>query len=93
MGLDLRDRFEDKGVKDVVEQFNKIQQGIDESEEKYAARFKVLKSLILLENASYTENYFIFSFVSGLLESYKPTIKFFKPKSLKEAIESVRIKE
>ncbi|XP_071926216.1 uncharacterized protein [Coffea arabica] len=78
-------RFTDSICKDVVEEFNKLQQ--DGSVEEYQEKFEELKSLMLIKNRNLDENYFISSFISGLYEEIKPMIRMLKPDTLTETFE------
>ncbi|XP_027088762.1 uncharacterized protein [Coffea arabica] len=78
-------RFNDRSCKDIVEEFNKLQQlG---NMEDYQEKFEELKALMLIKNRNLDENYFISSFISGLKEEIKPMIKMLKPVTLTEAFE------
>ncbi|XP_071917152.1 uncharacterized protein [Coffea arabica] len=76
-------RFNDRTCRDIVEEFNKLQQ-IGNVEE-YQEKFEELKALMMIKNQNLDENYFIFSFISGLKEEIKPMIKMLKPATLAEA--------
>lgn len=49
----------------------------------YVEKFEVLRAFMMLMNlGSYSDEYFIASFISGLIEELQPLITFHKPKSL-----------
>ncbi|XP_027150544.1 uncharacterized protein LOC113750800 [Coffea eugenioides] len=78
-------RFNDRSCRDVVEEFNKLQQvgNVDD----YPEKFEELKPLMMIKNQNLDENYFIFSFISGLKEEIKPMARMLKPATLFEAFE------
>ncbi|XP_027062727.1 uncharacterized protein [Coffea arabica] len=78
-------RFNDQTCKDIVEEFNKLQQvgTIDD----YQERFEELKPLMMIKNRNLDENYFISSFISGLKEEIKLVVRMLKPTTLSEAFE------
>ncbi|XP_027081018.1 uncharacterized protein [Coffea arabica] len=78
-------RFNDRTCKDIVEEFNKLQQvgSIDD----YQERFEELKPLMMIKNRNLYENYFISSFISGLKKEIKPVVRLLKPATLSEAFE------
>ncbi|XP_027124419.1 uncharacterized protein [Coffea arabica] len=78
-------RFTDSICKDIVEEFNKLQQG--GSVREYQEQFEELKPLMLIKNRNLDENYFISSFISGLKEEIKPMLRMLKPATLTEAFE------
>nr|XP_027123207.1 uncharacterized protein LOC113739959 [Coffea arabica] len=78
-------RFNDRSCKDIVEEFNKLQQV--GSIEDYQERFEELKPLMMIKNRNLDENYFISSFISGLKEEIKPVVRMLKPATLSEAFE------
>nr|XP_027081138.1 uncharacterized protein LOC113703854 [Coffea arabica] len=78
-------RFNDRTCRDIVEEFNKLQQ-IGNVEE-YQEKFEELKALMMMTNRNMDETYFISSFISGLKEEIKPMIKMLKPATLAEAFE------
>ena len=68
-------RFGKKGMTDIVEEFNKLRQG--GLVQAYRQRFEELKALMLISNLILTKGYFMSSFISGLNEEIRPTIKMF----------------
>ena len=48
---------------------------------------------MLLANPTLTEGYFVSSFISGLNEEVRPTIKIFQPKTVQQAVECVKLQE
>ena len=69
----LSERFAEKGTRDVVEDFNKLQQS--GTVEDYQEKFEELKSLMLVKNPHLSESYFVSSFISGLREEIKTMVK------------------
>jgi len=63
---------------DVVEEFNKLRQG--GSVQAYQQRFEELKALMLISNPTFSKEYFVSSFISGLNEEIRPTVKMFQPR-------------
>lgn len=88
---DLVKRFGEKGGRDEVEEFNKLQQ-VD-SVARYQEEFESLRSLLLAKNPCLTEQYFVSSFISGLKEELKPMVRLMKPPSLLEAFEVAQLQE
>ncbi|XP_027150132.1 uncharacterized protein LOC113750340 [Coffea eugenioides] len=78
-------RFNENGYKDIIEEFNKLQQ--EGSVEEYQERFEELKPLMLARNSNLDESYFTSSFISGLKEEIKPMVKMLRPTTLSEAFE------
>ena len=76
----LCERFGEKGMLDVVEEFNKLRQG--ESMQAYQQRFEEPKALTLISNPTLTEGNFKSSFISSLNEEIHPTVKMFQPKTV-----------
>ena len=70
-------RFNDQNCRDVVEEFNKLQQ--EGNVEDYQEKFEELKSLMMIKNQSLDENYFISSFINGLKEEIKPMVTCLSP--------------
>ena len=86
---DLCERFRDRGMLDVVEEFNKFK--LEGTMQSYQLKFEELKSLMLTLNFTLTEGYFISSFINGLSEDLRPTIKMFQPKTNKQATECAKL--
>ncbi|XP_027183746.1 uncharacterized protein LOC113782033 [Coffea eugenioides] len=87
----LCERFSGKGSRDVVEEFNKLQQ--KGAVEEYEEKFEELKTLMLLRNPKLDELYFVSSFFSGLKEEIRPMVKMFKPQTLAKAFEVAELQE
>lgn len=87
----LCEQFGEKGMLDVVEEFNKLRQG--GLVQAYQQRFEELKVLILLSNPTLTEGYFVSSFISTLNNEVRPTVKMFRPKTVQQAIEYAKLQE
>lgn len=84
-------RFASKASRDVVEEFNKLQQ--KGTVEEYEKKFEELKTLMLLRNPKLDEPYFVSSFISGLKEKIKPMVKMFNPRNLSKAFEVAELQE
>nr|XP_027083907.1 uncharacterized protein LOC113706223 [Coffea arabica] len=80
-----------KWSRDVVEEFNKLQQ--KGTVEEYEEKFEELKTLMLIRNPRLDEGYFISSFISGLKDEIKPMVKMFKPLTLSKAFEVAELQE
>ncbi|XP_071906170.1 uncharacterized protein [Coffea arabica] len=87
----LCERFSGKGSRDVIEEFNKLQQ--KGAVEEYEEKFEELKTLMLLRNPKLDELYFVSSFISGLKEEIRPMVKMFKPQTLAKAFEVAELQE
>ncbi|XP_027175053.1 uncharacterized protein LOC113774658 [Coffea eugenioides] len=87
----LCERFTGKWSRDVVEEFNKLQQ--KGTVEEYEEKFEELKTLMLIRNPRLDEGYFISSFISGLKDEIKPMVKMFKPQTLSKAFEVAELQE
>lgn len=89
--VDVSRRFGDTGLRDEVEEFNKLQQ--NGSVRDYQDKFEELRSGMLLLNPTLPESYFISSFISGVKEEIKPMLRLMKPATLLEAFEIAMIQE
>nr|XP_027072057.1 uncharacterized protein LOC113696870 [Coffea arabica] len=87
----LCERFASKASRDVVEEFNKLQQ--KRIVEEYEEKFEELKTLMLLRNPKLDELNFVSGFVSGLKEEIRPMVKMFKPQTLAKAFEVAELQE
>ncbi|XP_027183811.1 uncharacterized protein LOC113782099 [Coffea eugenioides] len=87
----LCERFSGGSSRDIVEEFNKLQQR--GSVEEYEEKFEELKTLMLMKNPRLDELYFVSSFISGLKEDIKPMVKMFKPQTLMKAFEVAELQE
>lgn len=76
---------------DFQEEFNKLSQ--TGSLLDYIERFEELKSLIICKNTKLGEDYFIFSFISGLKAELKPMVRLMKPQILLDAMEIAQFQE
>jgi len=85
------ERFGDRGMADIVEEFNKLQQLGTVLE--YQVRFEELKAVMLIHNPYLTKAYFVSSFINGLSEELRPMVKVLQPRTLKHAADSVRLHE
>ena len=79
-------RFNDRNGRDVIEEFNKLQQECNV--EEYQEKFEELKPLMMLKNCNVDESYFISSFISGLKKKIKPMVKMMKLATLNKAFET-----
>ncbi|KAJ4802427.1 polyprotein [Rhynchospora pubera] len=80
------DRFEPKTTMGLVGEFNKLKQLTDV--ESYRCRFEELRLLMLKENHTYDEQYFMTSYLSGLKEELRLKVLGTRPRNLKEVYES-----
>ena len=86
-----KERFRDRGLSNVVEEFNKIRQ--IKSVMEYQLRFEGLMALMLNHNPYLIVSYFISSFLIGLNENLRPMVMVLQPKTLKHAADSARLQE
>ncbi|XP_026410555.1 uncharacterized protein LOC113305769 [Papaver somniferum] len=84
-------RFENPVEENFIGSFNKLVQL--NSVEEYFEEFKALKALMLANNPSLSEHYFIMSFISGLKEELRNSVAMFYPKSLTQAFSLARMEE
>nr|CAD1832908.1 unnamed protein product [Ananas comosus var. bracteatus] len=84
-------RFDEKGLCDVVEEFNKLAQS--GSVEEYQEQFEDLRARILTTGSQFTPEYFLSSFLSGLKEEVRAAVKMFKPRTLVQAFEQAKLQE
>ncbi|XP_027122021.1 uncharacterized protein [Coffea arabica] len=87
----LCERFSGSNSRDVMDEFNKLQQR--GTVEKYEEKFEELKTLMLMKNPRLDELYFVSSFISGLKEKIRPMVKMFKPQTLMKAFEVAELQE
>lgn len=83
--IDLTARFRDDGPGKIVEQFNKLEDYVDE--------FESTRSLVLQNNHVLSESYILDSFIGGLKPSIKPFAKAFKPTTIAQVVEYARLQE
>lgn len=81
---DVVARFEIVETMDVQDQFNKIKQTGTIAD--YEDKFEELRALVLSKNRGFNEEYFISSFISGLKDNIKGSVKMFRPQSLSDAV-------
>jgi len=89
--MDVCARFRGEMGSQVMEEFNNLNQTgtIDE----HLERFEELKSLMLVKNPLLLADYFVDSFIGGLVPQIKSFTRAFKPKSLAEAVDYARLQE
>ncbi|XP_070022047.1 uncharacterized protein [Nicotiana sylvestris] len=78
-------------MEDVVEEFNRLQQ--KSNVEDYLVKFDDLKAQMIVRNPALNDAHFLSSFVGGLKDEIKYSVKLFKPKTLSCAIEQARMQE
>ena len=61
--------------------------------EVYQEKFEELKTLMLIQNPSLSEEYSISSFTSGLKEEIKPMVRMLKPNTLSGVMEIAHLQE
>ncbi|XP_026378571.1 uncharacterized protein LOC113273010 [Papaver somniferum] len=83
--------FENPVEENFIGSFNNLVQ--INSVEEYFEEFESLKALILSNNPSLSEHYFIMSFISGLKEELGNSVAMFYPKSLSTAFSLARMEE
>ena len=88
---DLCTRFGDKSLRDVIEKFNKPKQ--EGTVQAYQLKFKELRSLMVVHQPHLTEEYFVSSFISGLGDEVRPTVKMMQPRTVEQAADSARLQE
>jgi len=76
----LCERFKERGMMDVVVEFNSLRQ--ERTVIEYHMKFEELKSLMLSRNPYMTEEYFKSSFVGGLNDELRSAIKVLKPRTV-----------
>ena len=76
----LYERFGEKNMADVVEEFSKLKQ--EGTVMEYQARFEELKSMLCTVQPGFTEQYLVSSFISGLKEKLRPMVKMMTPSSM-----------
>ena len=89
--LDVCVRFQDCRGRNVVEEFNKLNQ--EGALEDYLDCFEELKSLMIQETLQIPESFFLDNFIGGLNPSLKHFVRAFNPQSLYSAVEYARLKE
>nr|CAD1827417.1 unnamed protein product [Ananas comosus var. bracteatus] len=77
---DICKRFDSSGLKDVVEEFNKLTQ--HGTVEEYQEQIEDLRSQLLDTNSHFAQEYFLSSFLSGLKEEIRTAVKMMHPSSL-----------
>jgi len=88
---DLCERFRDRSMMDVVEEFNKLkQEGIVQT---YQLKFEELRSLMMVHNPHLTEGYFVSSFISSLGDEVRLMVKMMQPQTIKQTTESAQLQE
>ncbi|KAL5710528.1 hypothetical protein ACHQM5_021078 [Ranunculus cassubicifolius] len=88
---DVCDRFEDIHKSNYIGHFNKlIQTG---SVEDYFTQFEDLKSFMTSKNPSFTDEYFVLSFLSGLKEEIRIAVQMFQPSTLNQAFYLAKLQE
>lgn len=81
---DVISRFENPEQLDVQDQFNKLKQTTTVTD--YEDRFEELRALVVHKNKGFNEEYFLSSFISGLKDSIKLSVRMFRPATLADAI-------
>lgn len=81
---DVIAKFKNPEGKDVQELFNKLKQTSSVAE--YEDRFEELRAMVLYNNRGFTEEYFVSSFLSGLKEHIKASVRLFRPQTLSDIV-------
>ena len=84
-------RFTDSSHENIVGEFIKLQQV--STVNAYQEKFESLKPLVLSKNKGLSEEFFVDSFLSGLKDEIRLTIKMFNPKTLNHAYSLARLQE
>ena len=83
------ERFGDKNMIDLIEEFNKLKQVGSVLE--YQTKFEEIKSLMVITNPTLSEAYFVSSFISGLSDEVRPTVKMLQPATVKQAPKNTKL--
>lgn len=81
---DVVARFENPETRDVHDLFNKLKQVTTVAD--YEDKFEELRAMVLSKNRGFTEEYFISSFMSGLKDHIKNSVRMFRPQTLVDTI-------
>lgn len=81
---DVIARFENLETMDVQDQFNKLKQICTVAD--YEDKFEELRALVLSKTKGFNEEYFTASFISGLKDHIKGSVKMFRPQTLGDAV-------
>lgn len=82
--LDVVSRFENPEHKDVQDLFNKLIQTGSVSD--YEDRFEELRAQVAQKNRGFIEDYFVSSFLSGLKDNIKNSVRMFRPQTLLDTV-------
>lgn len=77
-------RFENPENRDVQDLFNKLKQHTSVSD--YEDSFEELRALVAAKYKGFPDDYYVSSFISGLKDHIKGTVRMFKPQSLTDAV-------
>ena len=61
--------------------------------DEYQIRFEELKSLLIISHPTLDKSYFVSSFISGLNDELRPTVKMMQPTTVKQAAEKSKLQE
>lgn len=75
--FDIIARFENPETRDVQDLFNKLKQVTTVAD--YEDKFEELRAMVLTKNKGFTEEYYISSFISGLKDHIKNSVRMFRP--------------
>nr|CAD1833683.1 unnamed protein product [Ananas comosus var. bracteatus] len=89
--LDLCKRFDSNGLRDEVEEFNKLVQ--NGTVEEYQEQFEELRSRLLTTKSQFAPEFFLSSFLSGLKKEIRSAVKMLYPSTLEQAYEQARLQE
>jgi len=72
---------DDRSMRDIIEEFNKLKQiGVVQI---YQLKFEELRSLMMVHYPHLLEEYFVSSFISGLMDEVRPMVKMMQPATVK----------
>lgn len=81
---DVLVRFENPENRDVLDLFNKLKQ--EGTVMEYEDKFEELRAMIVVRHKGFSEEYFVSSFISGLKEHIKGSVRMFRPQTLMDAV-------
>ena len=87
----LCERFGEKSMANIVEEFIKLKQ--EGTVVEYQAQFEELRSMVCPMQPGLTEQYLVSSFISGLREELRPMVKMMTPTFVRQAAEKARLQE
>lgn len=77
-------RFKNPENRDVLDLFNKLRE--EGTVMEYEDKFEELRALIVVRYKNFSEEYYVSSFISGLKDHIKGSIRMFRPPTLADAV-------